>query len=297
MAGEADTLTLTTPDGLRFGAHQAGDLDAPVVLCLHGFPDHPATFRHQFGPLAEAGFRAVAPIMRGYEPSSQPTDGDYSLLALAGDVIAWIDDLGVERAHLVGHDWGAVVTEVAAARHPDRVHSLTSLAIPPLPRIPDAVRRVPRQLLRSWYMTFFQVPVVSNRALAVGDWRLLRRLWRVWSPGHSMTDAEWSELRARFEEPGVLAAALAYYRRNATPSLLLGLRSTPAMEVTELQVPRLLVHGTEDGCMDRRLFDHTIREADHPAGVTRVEIDGAGHFLHLEAPDRVNEVLLGHLGR
>lgn len=295
MAGEAGPLTLTTPDGLRFEAHHAGDRDAPVVLCLHGFPDHPSTFRHQFGPLAEAGFRVVAPVMRGYEPSSQPADGDYSLLALAGDVLGWIDDLGVEQAHLIGHDWGAAVTEVVAARHPDRVHSLTSLAIPPLPRIPDAVRHVPRQLLRSWYMTFFQVPVVSDRALAAGDWQLLRRLWRVWSPGHAMTDTEWSELRTRFEAPGVVAAALAYYRQNATPPLLLGLRSTPAMEVIELRVPRLIVHGTEDGCMDRRLFDHAVRDADHRAGVTRVEIDGAGHFLHLEAPDQVNELLVGHL--
>ncbi len=293
----AEPLMLTTGDGLEFSALQAGREQDPVVLCLHGFPDHPATFRHQFGPLADAGFRVIAPTMRGYEPSSQPSDGDYSLLAMADDVAGWLDAIGADRAHLVGHDWGAVVTEVAAARHPDRVRSLTSLAIPPLPRIPAAVRRIPRQLLRSWYMTFFQVPIVAERALAAGDWALLRRLWRVWSPGHTMTETEWSELRARFERPGVAGAALACYRQNATPPLLLGLRSSPAMEVTEIPVRRLILHGTDDGCMDRRLFDHTVYETDHPAGVTMVELAGTGHFLHLEAADRVNDAVLAHLGR
>ncbi len=294
---DAAQLTLTTEAGLRFSAIQAGQEQDPVVLCLHGFPDHPATFRHQFGPLTDAGYRVIAPTMRGYEPSSQPADGDYALLTLADDVAGWLDAIGVDRAHLLGHDWGAVVTEVAAARHPERVLSLTSLAIPPLPRIPEAVRRIPRQLIRSWYMTFFQVPIVAERALAAGDWALLRRLWRVWSPGHTMTETEWSELRARFEQPGVVNAALAYYRQNATPPLLLGLRSSPAMERTQLSVRRLIVHGADDGCMDRRLFDHTVHDVDHPAGVTTIELDGTGHFLHLEDPDRVNEAVLDHLRR
>lgn len=186
---------------------------------------------------------------------------------------------------------------LAAARHPGRVHTASALAIPPLARIPVAVRRVPRQLQRSWYMTFFQLPALSDRALAAADWRLLRRLWRSWSPEHTMTPREWSELRERFERSGVVGASLAYYRQNATPAILLGLRSTPAMDLTTIDVPTLILSGSDDGCMDRRLYGHTIRADDFPAGVRHLEIERAGHFLHLEQPDPVNSALIEHLGR
>jgi len=300
---EADptSITLTTA-GLDFTALErttrpTGNPDRPVVLCLHGFPDSPATFRRQFGPLADAGYRVIAPTLRGYEPSSQPPDGDYSLITLADDVVGWLDHLGVERAHLVGHDWGAAIVYVAAARHPERVRTAAALAVPPLARIPAAIGRVPRQLQRSWYMTFFQLRGLSERALAAGDWWLLRRLWRTWSPAYTLSSDEWAERRRLFERPGVTTSALAYYRQNATPPILLGLRSTPAMELTEVPVPMLIGHGADDGCMDRRLFDHTIRPGDHPAGIERIEVDGAGHFLHLERPEAVNAAIIDHLAR
>lgn len=287
-------ITLTA-SGLRFGALAAGDPADPHVICLHGFPDSPATFRSQMGPLVEAGHRVVAPTLRGYEPSSQPADGDYSLMSLADDVIGWLDDLGVEQAHLVGHDWGAVITYLVAARDPDRVTTATTVAIPPVGRIPSALRVVPRQLARSWYITYFQLRWVSERSLSARDWWLLRRLWRSWSPGHEMSDADWQELRLRFEQPGVAAGTLGYYRQNATPPVLLGLRSTPAMSLTEIPVPTLIVHGTDDGCMDRRLFDACIRSEDLPAGVRRIEVGDAGHFVHLEKPEEVNRAILDHL--
>ncbi|MFT4595773.1 MAG: pimeloyl-ACP methyl ester carboxylesterase [Paracrocinitomix sp.] len=290
----ADRLTLAA-SGLEFTAIESGEANNSVVLCLHGFPDSPHTFRHQIDPLAAAGYRVIVPTLRGYEPSSQPDDGDLSLVALADDVVGWLDDLGIDRAHLVGHDWGAVITYVAAARHPDRILTATAMAVPPLARIPAAVRRVPRQLLRSWYISFFQLRGLSERALRVQDWWLLRRLWQNWSPAHSMTDSEWRQLRSQFEEPGVLTATLAYYRQNATAPILLGIRSTPAMKLTEIAVPMLIINGTDDGCMDRRLFDAAIRPEDHPAGVRHVEIDDAGHFVHLERPELINELLLEHL--
>lgn len=296
---EVGSITLTAA-GLHFSALDtgpSGESTGPdeVVLCLHGFPDEPNTFRHQFAPLVAAGYRVIAPTLRGYEPSSQPADRDYSLVSLADDVVAWLDDLGIERAHVVGHDWGAAIVYVVAGRHPDRVLTATAFAIPPLPRIPKALRHVPRQLQRSWYMTFFQLRGVAERALVADDWRLLRRLWRSWSPGHVMSDDEWVGLREQFSQPGVVDGILAYYRQNATPQILLGLRSTPAMQVREIGAPMLIVHGADDGCMDRRLFDHTVRAADHPGGVRVVEVADAGHFVHLERPDIVNEALIEHL--
>ena len=281
--------------GLTFSAWCAGPTDGPLVLLLHGFPDVAATFMYQFEPLADAGFRVVAPTMRGYEPSSQPANRDYSLMALADDVVGWLDYLSADTAHLVGHDWGAAVAYVVAARWPDRFSTLTTLAVPPLARIPAALRHVPRQLLRSWYMTFFQIRGVSDRALTAGEWWLLRRLWSAWSPGYIMAGRQWQPLRAQFELPGVVRAALAYYRQNATPSVLLGIRSTEAMEPARIDVPTLIVHGAHDGCMDRRLFGHTVLDQDFPQGVEVIEVANGGHFVHLEEPNTVNAALLHHL--
>jgi pimeloyl-ACP methyl ester carboxylesterase len=281
--------------GLAFSAWCAGPIDGPLVLLLHGFPDVAATFTHQFEPLADAGFRVVAPTMRGYQPSSQPANGDYSLMTLADDVVGWLDYLGADTAHLVGHDWGAAVAYVVAARFPDRFSTLTTLAVPPLARIPAALRHVPRQLLRSWYMTFFQLRRVADRALTAGEWWLLRRLWSSWSQGYIMADREWQALRKQFELPGVVGASLAYYRHNATPSVLLGIRATEAMEPGPINVATLIIHGTNDGCMDRRLFGHTVLDQDFPQGVDVIEVANGGHFVHLEQPDTVNAALLRHL--
>jgi pimeloyl-ACP methyl ester carboxylesterase len=245
--------------------------------------------------LAGLGFDVVAPRLRGYEPSSQPHDNDYDVMSLATDVIGWLDDLEVERAHLVGHDWGAVIAYVVAAQHPHRVRTATTMAIPPLARIPSAVRRVPRQLLRSWYMTWFQMPWLSDRSLRAGDWQLVRRLWRTWSPGYSLTAGEWDELRDMFEQEGVASGSLAYYRQNATPPIMLGLRRPAAMTQPAIAVPTLIISGAEDGCMDRRLFGLSLHEADFPEGVEHVEIPDVGHFMHLEQPEVVNELLGRHV--
>ncbi len=265
------------------------------MVCLHGFPDSPDTFEPLIGPLTEDGYRVIVPTLRGYEPSSQPSDDDYSLDALASDLIGWLDDLGLQQVHLVGHDWGAVITHIAAARHPDRFHTAATLAVPSVTRIPEAVRRVPRQLLLSWYMTFFQLRAIAERAIRSSDWWLVRRLWHQWSPTYSMTETHWSALRTQFEQPGVVHAALCYYRQNATPPILLGIQKTPAMEVREVAVPMLIMHGEADGCMDRRMFRHATRASDFPAGVERIEVPGAGHFLHLEQPAAVGTALRTHL--
>lgn len=288
-------LQFSATDHAPDPASASGSAELPAVVCLHGFPDSPATFRHQTGPLTAAGYRVIVPTLRGYEPSSVPADGDFSLMTLAEDVIGWLDDRNLAAVHLIGHDWGAAIAYTAAAAWPDRFRSLTTLAIPPLTRIPHAVRRVPRQLRLSWYMNFFQLRGVAERTLRAGDWRLMRRLWRSWSPGYTMTETHWADLRHQFGQPGVLPATLGYYRQNATPPILLGLRSTEAMALGAVPVPTLVLHGQSDGCMDRRLFNRAVQAEDFPAGVERVEVPGVGHFLHLERPDAVNTAVLRHL--
>ena len=169
---EIELIQIDTGD-LRFTARTAGPDGGPVVLLLHGFPDRAATFDAMIGALAAAGFRAIAPTMRGYEPSSQPADGDHSLVTLADDVVAWLDALGIDRAHIVGHDWGAATTYLAITRHPERFERAVTLAVPPTPRIPEAVRKVPKQITMSGPSMVKNSPRVN-----IQTWMLTRRMTR-----------------------------------------------------------------------------------------------------------------------
>jgi pimeloyl-ACP methyl ester carboxylesterase len=280
---------------LAFSALVCGRPSDPVVLCLHGFPDNPHTFCHQLPALAEAGFRAIAPTMRGYEPSSQPVDGDYTIATMARDVIAWIDGLGAEKVHLVGHDWGAVITYVAGALAPERFHSLTTIAVPHGPRMWKGLRHVPVQFWKSWYMSFFQLPGIADWAVERDDWALLKRLCAVWSPGFALSDEEWAKRRATFEAPGVKSAMLAYYRQNVSPGVLLGWTESEARSLLTVPVPTLAITGAQDGCIDTRLYDHVFLDQDFPDGFHVERIEGAGHFAHLDAPEVVNRMLLDWL--
>ncbi len=277
---------------LSFTTHTCGSASAPVVLCLHGFPDNPHTFRHLLLALAEAGYRGVAPTMRGYEPSSQPENGDYTIGSMVEDVLAWIDGLGVEQVHLVGHDWGAVVAYVAAAVAPQRFSSLTTMAVPHTLRISQGVRRVPSQVFKVWYQGFFQLRGPAEWALKRNDWALVKRLCATWSPGFSLDEVEWGNRRETFEAPGVLQAMLAYYRQNLSPRIMMGFIPNEARTLTKIPVRTLALTGAEDGCIDTRLYDHVFFEEDFPAGFTVKRIEGAGHFLHLDSPDMVNALVI-----
>ncbi|MEM9724836.1 MAG: alpha/beta fold hydrolase [Pseudomonadota bacterium] len=281
---------------LRFPAWAAGDPAAPLVLCLHGFPDAPWTWRRQLPALAEAGYYAVAPTIRGYAPSAAPADPVYKLDACATDVTAWADALGAARFHLVGHDWGAIIAYWAATAAPERVATLSTLAVPPTWRFMASTLRVPRQLLKSWYVFAFQGRGLSVAAASRGDHALLKRLWRDWSPNYALSDLEWRALQTQFAQPGVTANALRYYQQNLSPAWMLS-PSGGAPAGLPIQAPTLAITGADDGCVDTRIYDHAFRPGDF-AGALRIErLVGAGHFAQLEQPDQVTALLLDGLSR
>jgi len=236
-------------------------------------------------------------MMRGYEPQSQPDDKNYSLDAIAGDVLAWADALNADKFHLVGHDWGAAVTYVAGALAPSRIASITAMAVPHAARFGYGLRKVPSQAVKSWYMNFFQLPGIAEKAVCRKDWALIKRLWRDWSPGYELSGEEWDDLRATFEGEGVLGAMLAYYRTNATPLKLLGLQKSAMTIMTKVPVPTLAITGADDGCIDTRLFDHTFVPENFPEGFEIKRVPGAGHFLHREAPEIINPLIINWLKR
>lgn len=281
--------TTLKANGLSFNALEQGE--GELVLCLHGFPDHNRSWRLQLPALAEAGYHAVAPMLRGYEPSSQPRDGDYHVVRMAEDVVGWLDHLGVEKCHLVGHDWGAIIGYASAALAPNRFHSLSTIAVPHLRRMPQGLRKDPGQVLNSWYMLFFQLRLLSDYVVEFNDFAFIEKLWRDWSPGWDYPKGEMEALKETFRAEGVKRAALGYYRAffdAVSPAA----RETRKLTSAKIQVPTLAITGATDGCMDTVLYDLVMLEEDFPAGLQVVRISGGGHFVQQEKPAEVNKFLI-----
>ena len=274
-------------NGLSFGLLEAGPVDGPLVLCAHGFPDTAWSFVPVLQALADAGYRAVAPFMRGYLPTQVPPDGDYRSTTLARDLIALIDHLGAERAVLVGHDWGAVAAYIAAALRPDRLRGVACASVPHLRRF--LLRPSATQLLRSSYMLRFQWPDAETH-LAANDFAMLRALARRWSPGAEL-EATLAPVIAGFSERARLAAALGYYR--ALPRTLFSAEGWQAA-TTPVSVPACVIHGANDGCIGAEMFagqSHLFA-----AGVRTVRIEQAGHYVQVEQPQQFAAALLAFLG-
>jgi len=279
-------------NGLKFVAYEGGQ--GPLVLCLHGFPDQARSFRHQVGPLVEAGYRVVAPFMRGYAPTERPADGNYQTAALARDVVGLIDALGEERAVVFGHDWGALAAYGAAILAPERMTKLVTAAVPYGPAFMAAFLSNYEQLKRSWYIYFFQSPL-ADAVVAADGCEFVRKIWRDWCPAWELPEAEVGAVRDTIGKAGGVEAALGYYR-----SMLSGANNDPTLAEEQSQhhavpidVPTMYVHGDRDGCMDHSLS--AGMEAMFPRGLTYHLIAGAGHFLHQEKPAELNRVLLDFL--
>lgn len=278
-------------NGLTFGYLAAGDEDGPLALCLHGFPDSAYTWRHLLPALADAGFRAVAPFLRGYAPTQVPDDGLYQGGALASDANALHEALGGDgEAVLIGHDWGALATYAAAGHAPERWRRVVTAAVPPPSTVANAFFSYD-QLRRSWYMFFFQSPL-ADMAVPMDDLAFIDRLWQDWSPGFDAS-GELPAVKDALRDPANLTAALGYYRAT----LGAGARS-PEYDAVEaagaapLPMPVLYLHGATDGCMGAELIDPTVT-ASIPHPDSRVEVvDGVGHFLQLEDPERVNALIV-----
>ncbi len=274
---------------LSFSAIEAGE--GPLVLCLHGFPDNYHSYDQQIPALVNAGFRVVIPMLRGYEPQSQPSNGDYHLNKMVEDVQGWINQLGAKKAHLVGHDWGAVIGYLTANTAPELLHSLTTLAIPPLQDLSVAIRNNPKQLLLSWYTLFFQLRGLSDWWVERSDWKFIEQLWHRWSPTWKIPQTTLASVKHTFAQPGVKKAALTYYRhsfdnRSAQSKEIATTRALPT------NTPTLAIAGWEDGCMSAKLYDSPLHARHFSAGLKIERINGAGHFLHQEQPELVNELLL-----
>lgn len=277
-------------NGLEFGLLEAGT--GPLALCLHGFPDSAHTWRHLLPVLAEAGFHAVAPFMRGYAPTAIPEDGCFGVGALVADAIALHQVLdGDGDAVLIGHDWGAEAAYGAAAFAPDRWRRVVTLAVPPRALDPLLFSDY-QQLKRFFYLFLLGDPRLRAEAIVAADgMAFLDRLWREWSPGY---DASEDLLRVKecLREPAYLAAAIGYYRGPVVTAS--GGTAPYALEEQAAgqrgERPTLYLHGSSDGCIGVELAGRA--EQLLAPGSRMIVVEGAGHFLHLEKPHEVNERIL-----
>ena len=279
-------------NGVQFAYLEAGPSDGPLALCVHGFPDTAHTWRYLLPRLADAGFHAVAPWLRGYSPTAVPADGKYQTGALAADANALHAALGGdERAVLVGHDWGAQAVYGAAGSAPERWSKVVAMAVPPGPALMSGFLSYD-QIQRSFYMYFFQTPL-ADFVVPMDDMEFIARLWKDWSPGFDgAQDVE--HVREALGSGENLAAALGYYRATFSPETHDAKYAAEQSATGQIPPqPLLYLHGRDDGCIGVDMAEAAIGMLQAPSRVAIVE--AAGHFLQLEQPDAVNKLVLDFL--
>jgi pimeloyl-ACP methyl ester carboxylesterase len=248
----------------------------PVVL-LHGFPDSGRLWRNQVPALAEAGFKVIVPDLRGFGDSDKPESVEaYALPFLAGDVVAVLADAGESRAHVVGHDWGAAVAWGLGSLAPDNVDHLVVLSV----GFPSTFLSTLEQHQKSWYMLLFQFAGIAERWLSENDWQNFK-----WWGRHPDSDAVIAELEAN----GSLTPGLNYYRANVNPETWVG----PPMQLPSVHAPTMGLWSSGDFALTETQMTDSAKSVSGPWRYER--IDGPGHWMQLEAPDKVNALLLDFL--
>lgn len=265
---------------LAFPVRTAGPTDGEPVILLHGFPQSSLAWSPYLARFAAAGFRAVAFDQRGYAATARPAAVDqYRVDLLVADVLGIADDLGVDRFHLVGHDWGGVVGWALAAAHPHRLRSLTSVSTPHPRAFVSSLWRS-SQLARSWYIGLFQVPRIPERLLTGRNAALLRRMLRDSGLPDLHVDAYADAMLA----PGAMTAALNYYRAQ---------RPRRSLAVGRITVPTLYVWSTNDSALGPVAARATEGQVDAPYRF--VVLDGASHWIPETTVDELSALLVDHV--
>ncbi len=269
---------------IELHAVTSGPADGPLVLLLHGFPEFWYSWHHQIEPLADAGFRVIVPDQRGYNISSKPRGAaNYALTHLTSDVLAIADQLGAEKFFLAGHDWGAAVAWTVALLHPQRLAKLTILNVPH----PSVMRRYlatnRRQLRRSWYMFFFQLPWLPEAAFSAFHFRLgVRSLVRSSRPG-TFADDDLTQYRAAWSQPRALTSMINWYRAAFRHRI-----KFPDSTV-HVHVPTRILWGERDAFLLSEMAQASLRYCDSAELFT---FANATHWLQHEEPARVSELLI-----
>lgn len=260
----------------------------PPVILLHGFPENSHSWHKQIFPLIAAGFSVWVPDLRGYNLSDRPKEKSaYELDNLVADIVALVKATRYPRAHIVGHDWGGIIAWTIAERFPALVNRLVILNAPHLKLYLEKVK-CPRQMLRSWYVLFFQIPKLPEFALAAGDFRAVRDMFRL-SPcvKTAFSDSDIENYIRGLSQPGALTASLNYYRANLT--------TTSVRKILCLQpilAETAIIWGEHDPALGVELLEGIDRVVPHNH---IYRIPNSSHWVQNEAPDEVNSILIDFL--
>ena len=269
--------------------------EGPLALCFHGFPDHAYSFRHLLPDLAEAGFRGIAPFMRGYAPTQAPKDGKYQAVLMCRDAVALIDALGDGEAYLIGNDWGAGAVTGASVLAPEKVRKLVIIASG---RADRELQMTYQHLKGTWHGYFFQTPQ-AEEAVAHNDYAFVEEWWRDASPEWDIPASALASIRETFRKPGVVQAALSYYRARYRPELQdpSAKEDQDRVNAGPVTVPTLALHGTRDRPKRLEGFESENMDRYFTGGLEKVIIPGTGHFMHQEKPEEVNPRIIEFLKR
>ena len=271
---------------LRFHYVEAGR--GPLVVLLHGFPEFWYSWRHQIPALVDAGFRVIALDQRGYNTSDKPAGvANYRIELLVDDVLGIINAAGERAAVVIGHDWGGAIAWVLSMKHPEAVRQLIVLNAPHPRRMFEEFRTY-SQLRKSWYMFFFQLPLLPEWLLQRANYRWIE-LALSRDPVHrgAFTPEDISAYRAAIARPGALTAAINYYRALFQRNLLKLYR-----EISPIETATLLIWGEQDRYLGTRFTEGLEAWVSH---LTIARISDASHWIQVDVPDRVNALMLEFL--
>jgi pimeloyl-ACP methyl ester carboxylesterase len=276
--------TTIQTNGIRLHTATEGER-GPLVVLLHGFPECWYSWRHYLHPLAEAGFRAIAPDLRGYNLSDRPRGVlNYQLPILTSDVMGLIQALGEQKAIVVGHDWGGVVAWRFAMDYPEAVEKLVICNAPHPARMAEELRHL-RQVRKSWYVFFFQLPWLPEAVIGSDPLRFLERAMRGSAVRkETISDEDLRVYAEALSQPGALTAGINYYRALA--------RWGRHLPLTQITAPTLLIWGEEDSALGKPLSQGNERFVPN----LRVHsIPNCGHWVQQEAVDEVQQAMLDFL--
>lgn len=279
-------------NGLRFRTLVDGAADGDAVILLHGFPEGAESWSRQVAALARAGALAIAPDMRGYGQTDAPSRvEDYTLEALVADVAELIKSFGRTDAHVVGHDWGAIVAWHFASAHPEMTRSLTVLSVGHPAAVAAATKADKDQQDRSRYIDLFLMEGKAERVLADDDYRRLRAMFKLGPNPDAVPRAAVEVFVKSVSRPGRLTASLNYYRANLGPNRWTSMRRRDV----DVKAPTVLLWGDQDPALGRLQAESTAAyvQSDYRLQV----LEGAGHWLQFERPEEVSQTLVERLAK